>query len=89
MITTISKWGNSQGVRISSDILKSIGYSKGDEVSVTATEDGILIQKRTKQPKELKAAGILKGYVKRHISDEEMENAWKNAAVEKWNEKNS
>ncbi len=89
MITTISKWGNSQGVRISNDILKSIGYSKGDEVSVTATEDGILIQKRTKQPKELKAAGILKGYVKRHISDEEMENAWKNAAVEKWNEKNS
>ena len=89
MITTISKWGNSQGVRISSDILKSIGYSKGDEVSVTATEDGILIQKRTKQPKKLKAAGILKGYVKRHISDEEMENAWKNAAVEKWNEKNS
>ena len=88
MITTISKWGNSQGVRISSDILKSIGYSKGDEVSVTATEDGILIQKRTKQPKKLKAAGILKGYVKRHISDEEMENAWKNAAVEKWNEKN-
>lgn len=89
MITTISKWGNSQGVRISSDILKSIGYSKGDEVNVTATEDGILIQKRTKQPKELKAAGILKGYVKRHISDEEKENAWKNAAVEKWNEKNS
>lgn len=89
MITTISKWGNSQGVRISSDILKSIGYSKGDEVSVTATEDGILIQKRTKQPKELKAAGILKGYVKRHISDREMENAWEMAAVEKWNEKNS
>lgn len=89
MITTISKWGNSQGVRISADILKSIGYSTGDQVIVTATESGILVQKSTKQPKELKAAGILKGYVKRHISDREMENAWEMAAVEKWNEKNS
>ena len=88
MITTISKWGNSQGVRISTDVLKSIGYAQGDEVSVTATEDGILIQKRTKIPKELKAAGMLKGYVKRHISDKEMENAWQKAAAEKWDEKN-
>ena len=88
MITTISRWGNSQGVRISSDILRSIGYSTGDEVSVTATENGILVQKRTKQPKELKAAGILKNYVKRHISDQEIENVWQEAAVEKWNEKN-
>ena len=59
MITTISKWGNSQGVRISSDILRSIGYSTGDEV-----------------------------YVKRHISDKEMENTWQKAAAEKWDEKN-
>ena len=88
MITTISKWGNSQGVRISSDILRSIGYSTGDEVIVTATERGILVQKSTKQPKELKAAGMLKGYVKRHISDKEMENAWQKAAAEKWDEKN-
>ena len=88
MITTISKWGNSQGVRISNDILRATGYSTGDEVSVTATDRGILIQKKTKKPKELKAAGMLKGYVKRHISDEEMEDAWKDAVEEKWNEKN-
>ena len=88
MITRISKWGNSQGVRIPNDILKSIGYHSGDAVNVSATENGILIQKMTKQPKELHAAGILKGYVKRHISDKEMENAWNEAAVEKWNEKN-
>lgn len=88
MITTISRWGNSQGVRISNDILHSMGYSTGDEVEVTATENGILVQKRTKQPKELKAAGMLKKYVKRHISDGEMEDAWMNAVAERWNEKN-
>ncbi len=88
VITTISKWGNSQGVRIPSEVLKSIGYSTGDEVEVKATESGILVQRRTRQPNGLKAAGMLKGYVKRHISDEEMESAWQQAAVEKWNEKN-
>ena len=89
MITTISKWGNSQGVRIPNDILKSIGYSTGDKVIVTVTESGILVQKSTKQPNELKAAGMLKGYVKRHMSDREVEKAWEEAAVEKWNEKDS
>ena len=88
MITTISKWGNSQGVRIPCDILKSAGYSVGDEVEVTTDDRGILIQKRTKQPEQLKAAGMLRKYVKKHISDKEMENAWRDAAVEKWNEKN-
>ena len=88
MITTISRWGNSQGVRIPIEILRTMDYSTGDEVSVMATENGILIQKRTRKPQALKAAGMLKGYVKRHISDTEMENAWEKAAVEKWNEKN-
>lgn len=88
MITTISKWGNSQGVRIPSDILKSAGYSVGDEVEVTTDDRGVLIQKRTKQPEQLKAAGMLRKYVKKHISDKAMENAWRDAAVEKWNEKN-
>ena len=88
MITTISKWGNSQGVRIPSDILKLVGYSVGDEVEVTTDDRGVLIQKRTKHPEQLKAAGMVKKYVKRHITDKEMETAWRDAAAEKWNEKN-
>ena len=31
---------------------------------------------------------MLKKYVKRHISDGEMEEAWMNAVAERWNEKN-
>lgn len=89
MITTISKWGNSQGIRLSSEILRETGYAAGDEVSVTATKNGILIQKRIMRPKKMKAAGILKGYVKRHVSDEEMRGAWEETVSRRWNEKDS
>ena len=88
MITTISKWGNSQGVRLSSEILKESGYSAGDKVSVTTTSNGILIQKKTKHPEEMKTYGALKQYGKRFISDEEMEGAWAEAVERNWHEKN-
>ncbi len=55
---------------------------------MSSTENRIIMRDITKQSEELHAAGILKGYVKRHISDKEMENAWKEAVVEKLNEKN-
>lgn len=84
MITTIARWGNSQGVRIPSDLMKAVGYAPGDEVDISTTEKGILIQKRTKQPVELKAGGMLKKYVKRHVSDREMNDAWKSAVEESW-----
>ncbi len=84
MITTISKWGNSNGVRLTNEIMKYAGYKPGDEVDVSPTENGILIRKVTRQPKELKAGGMLKGYVKRHVSDREMEGAWMAAVEENW-----
>ncbi len=89
MVTKISKWGNSQGIRLSSEILSETGYSAGDEVSVTATKNGILIQKSEKRPKKLKAYGALKKYAKRFISDEEMSLAWADVAERSWNEKDS
>ena len=88
MITTISKWGNSQGVRLANSILEASGYSMGDEVEVSVVGNGILIQKKMKKPKNLKAAGMLRKYVTRHVSDEEMKDAWADAIAENWNEKN-
>ena len=42
MITKIQKWGNSQGVRLSKDLLSDVDISVGDEVDVAARE-GILV----------------------------------------------
>lgn len=86
MTTTISKWGNSQGVRIPSEMLKSLDYSIGDEVTIIEFEGKILI---IKTPKKLNATGILNKYVKERINDETIDNAWKNEIERKWHEKNS
>lgn len=42
MITKIQKWGNSQGLRISRQLLADADIEVGDEVSI-AVRDGVLI----------------------------------------------
>ena len=42
MITTVQKWGNSQGLRLSKTLLADIAMSVGDAVEV-AVRDGALI----------------------------------------------
>ncbi len=63
MITTISKWGNSLGVRLPAGVAASSGISYGDKVEVTEASDGsIVIRKRKKEKSQLKAFGILHEY---------------------------
>ncbi len=38
--TTVSKWGNSEAVRIPRDLLRAVGLSEGDMVKVSATSHG-------------------------------------------------
>jgi antitoxin MazE len=45
MITAVTKWGNSQGVRIPRDILDSANISNGDPVEITAEKNAIIIRK--------------------------------------------
>jgi antitoxin MazE len=42
MITKIQKWGNSQGLRLSKDLLSDVDIGVGDEVDVAARK-GILV----------------------------------------------
>ena len=42
MTTTVQKWGNSQGVRLSKKLLREAGISVGDEVEI-GVEDGSLV----------------------------------------------
>jgi antitoxin MazE len=43
MRTKIQKWGNSQGLRISRDVLDSAHVSVGDEVNVAVNDGAIVI----------------------------------------------
>lgn len=42
MITRVQKWGNSQGLRLSKELLSDVGIAVGDVVDV-AVRDGTLI----------------------------------------------
>lgn len=43
MVTRVQKWGNSQGVRLSKDVLADVGISVGDEVDVEAREGRLVV----------------------------------------------
>ncbi len=62
---TVSKWGNSQGVRLPSEVLRQKNISVGDEVYIdTSQPDKIIITVPKTDGKQLKAAGILSRYAK-------------------------
>ena len=67
MIVTVSKWGNSLGIRIPSDIAVATGISEGDKVEISGCHDGsIIIRKKNKDAAKLKAFGV----VHRHANPE-------------------
>lgn len=63
--TTVSKWGNSQGVRLPSEVLRQKNISIGDEVYIDTSQPGkIIITAPGADGRRLKAAGILSRYAK-------------------------
>jgi antitoxin MazE len=42
VVTKVQKWGNSQGLRLTKQILEDAGIFVGDEVDVTA-RDGVIV----------------------------------------------
>lgn len=41
--TTIKKWGNSQGLRISKNLLEQVNLKQGDKIKITANENSLMI----------------------------------------------
>lgn len=44
MVTKIQKWGNSQGLRVSREVLEQVHAAVGDVVDVSVQKGAILIQ---------------------------------------------
>jgi antitoxin MazE len=51
MTTTISKWGNSVGIRIPSATLKSAGLSLGDQVNAEVQPDRSILLRAVERPR--------------------------------------
>ena len=49
MLSQISKWGNSQGVRISKKLLLSAGIGLNDEVDIIVRENTLVIRPTSKK----------------------------------------
>ena len=49
MVSTISKWGNSQGIRISRKLLQSAGMNLNDSVEVKAQNEILIIKPLAKK----------------------------------------
>ncbi|WP_461240921.1 AbrB/MazE/SpoVT family DNA-binding domain-containing protein [Paucilactobacillus sp. N302-9] len=47
----LSKWGNSQAVRIPKDILRQLGIDENGTVSMVIDDDKLIIQKQKKESK--------------------------------------
>ena len=66
MVTRVQKWGNSQGLRLTKQVLEDAGIVIGDEVDVTA-RDGIIVitpvrRVRGKQSLQELVSGIPENY---------------------------
>ena len=49
MITTIQKWGNSQGIRLPKVILETVNWSGNEELVIKAEHDKLIIEKAEKR----------------------------------------
>jgi antitoxin MazE len=49
MLSQVSKWGNSQGIRISKKLLRSAGIGLNDEVEINARDNMLVIVPATKK----------------------------------------
>lgn len=48
MVTTVQKWGNSHGLRLTKDVLSAAHFSENETVEIFADKTGIRIQKTQK-----------------------------------------
>ncbi len=66
--TIIKKWGNSQGIRLSKEILSQLDLKEDDTIGISIYDGKMLIEKINK-PKYLNLAERLEAFYKRPIDE--------------------
>lgn len=62
MITKLRSWGNSQGICISKDMLKSLEWTNGESVEVFTDKDRIIIKKLKPKKSRKNIKELFSGY---------------------------
>ena len=70
IVGKIQKWGNSQGLRLSQELLAQVEIAVGDDVEVVATEQQIVMRKRQRPKYDIAdlVTRIPKGYKAEEVS---------------------
>ena len=77
MTVTVSKWGNSQGLRLPKDIVKKLGLAIGDVLEVT-TENNKVILEPVKKKKKYTINELVKNIPDNYKATEEFNSAMGN-----------
>lgn len=70
IVGKIQKWGNSQGLRLSQELLAQAEIAVGDDVEVIATEQQIVVRKRQRPKYDIAelVTRIPKGYMAEEVA---------------------
>ena len=68
MQSYVKKWGNSQGLRLSQELLRMAKLSVGDEVEITVVQEQIVIRKAA--PKRVSLAELVDRIPENYLASE-------------------
>lgn len=68
MVIKVQRWGNSQGLRLSKEVLETTNITVGDEVKIIAKEGKIVIEKPKKFDLKEMASRMPKDYKVEEVS---------------------
>jgi len=54
MTATISKWGNSQGLRLPKELMRTLHLSTGDKVEITTQDNKIIIERMDRKKYDIR-----------------------------------
>ena len=81
MIATISKWGNSQGLRFPKNVLTELGLSAGDKVKFYIQKDKIILEPVKKSKRKYNINELVKQIPSDYKPYEELGSK---AGMEEW-----
>jgi antitoxin MazE len=81
MTATISKWGNSQGLRLPKSVVKDLDLSIGDELRIITKDNKVILEPIKKRKKKYNIYDLVKKVPKDYTPHEEFNTK---TGLEEW-----
>jgi len=81
MTATISKWGNSQGLRLPKDIIDALHIGIGDKINIFIKDEKVILEPIKKERKKVNLKTLIKQIPKNYKATEEISSS---LGLEEW-----